>query len=174
MDEEEKLTATEGQEEEVDTPESETAEELRIFEEEEEKQEEAPVQEKNPVDVKKIEESIQEVKREQRISDFLNDPKNTDYKEFGNKIRELAKKPEAKGLTVEAIAKMVVPPDYWIKKGAELAKKAEQESVQSFTGGGSIRKVGEVGQSSELPDPSKMSREEFEKMAWDIARGVRP
>jgi len=184
MDEEEKVTAPEGQEEEVEsTDDSQASEDIRLFEEEfdEVMKEDSSKEEdddsdegESKVDVKKVQDSISEVRKEQKISDFLNNPDNSDYKEFSGKIRELAKKPQAKGLTIEAIANMVVPKDYWIKRGAEIAKQAEQESAESRSGGGSAREVSGGGDSSGIPDPSSLSSKEFEKQAWDIARGVRP
>jgi hypothetical protein len=119
-----------------------------------------------------IKASIEGLKREQRISDFLNNPDNADYREFADKIKEVASKPEAKGLTMNAIANMVIPKDYWIKKGAEISAQANQESQESYTGGSSTRKPTGSEDSSGLPDPSSLSKEEFEKKAWDIARGV--
>jgi hypothetical protein len=185
MDEEEKVTAPEGQEEEVEsTDDSQASEDIRLFEEEfdeamkedssKEEDDDSDEKESPSVDVKKVQDSISEVRKEQKISDFLNNPDNADYKEFFGKIRELAKKPQAKGLTIEAIANMVVPKDYWIKRGAEIAKQAEQESAESRSGGGSAREVSGGGDSSGIPDPSSLSSKEFEKKAWDIARGVRP
>jgi hypothetical protein len=91
------------------------------------------------------------------------------------KIKELALKPEAKGLTINAIANMVVPKDYWIKKGAEIAQQATQESASSLSGGNSARsEISESSEDSGLPDPNTLSKEDFEKQAWNIARGVRP
>jgi hypothetical protein len=177
MDEEKNVTAPEGQEEEVvSTDDSEASEDIRLFEEEE-AAESKPTEEKSEVesvDVKRVEESINEVRREQRISDFLNDPKNEDYKEFSGKIRELAKKPQAKGLTVEALANMVVPKDYWLKKGAQLASEAQKESSESYSGGRSNRDVSSGANNSGLPDPAGLSSKDFEKQAWDIARGLQP
>ena len=124
--------------------------------------------------VNEVKGTLETFKREQRVNEFINNPDNADYKEFAGKIRELALKPEAKGLTVNAIANMVVPKDYWVKKGAELAQQATQESKASFNGGTSSRS--EVGTLDEtgLPDPTTLSKEDFEKQAWNIARGVRP
>ncbi len=131
--------------------------------------------------VRVIKESAKEVtgtleafKREQRVNEFLNDPNNVDYKEYSSKIKELALKPEAKGLTVNAIANMVVPKDYWIKKGATLAEQAKLESQENVSGGNSSRNEGSQGESSALPDPNTLSKADFEKQAWDIARGIQP
>lgn len=177
MDEEKNVTAVEEQEEEVvSTDDSEASEDIRLFEEEDSEVSEEPEKDEGEgrLDVKKFQESITEVRREQKISDFLNDPKNADYKEFSGKIRELAKKPQAKGLTIEALANMVVPKDYWLKKGAELASQAEKESSESYSGGRSNRDISGGSDNSGLPDPSKLSSKEFEKQAWDIARGLQP
>mgnify|MGYP001483027404 CR=1 FL=1 len=172
MDEEEKKEETPVVEEQETS--SEEDEDIKLFEESEKETSKEEKVEEEKFDSKKIEESLEEVKREQRISDFLNDPRNEDYKEFAGKIRELAKQPQAKGLTVEALANLVVPKDYWLKKGAELAKQAEQESSASFSGGRSTRDIsgGQGGQG--LPDPSSLSSKEFEKKAWEIARGSQP
>lgn len=119
--------------------------------------------------------TLEAFKREQKVSEFLNDPNNADYKQYATKIKELALKPEAKGLTINAIANMVVPKDYWIKKGAEIAQQATQESASSLSGGNSARsEISESSEDSGLPDPNTLSKEDFEKQAWNIARGIQP
>ena len=124
--------------------------------------------------VDEVKGTLEAFKKEQKINEFFNDPNNADYKEFSGKIKELASKPEAKGLTINAIANMVVPRDYWLKKGAEMAQQATKESQASFTGGNSSRSDVTEGTESGLPDPSTLSKEDFERQAWNIARGIRP
>jgi len=124
--------------------------------------------------VDEVKGTLETFKREQRVNEFINDPANSDYKQYATKIRELALKPEVKNLTVSAIANMVVPKDYWVKKGAELAKQADQESKESINGGNSTRSGITDSDDSGLPDPSTLSKDDFEKQAWNIARGVRP
>lgn len=120
--------------------------------------------------VSEVRSSLEELRRETNLNNFLAKPENADFKEFEGKIREVAKRPEAKGLTPAALANLVVPKDYWLKKGAEIALKAANESVNSYNGGNSTRSVG-GGETGGLPDPNTLSKDEFEKQAWAIARG---
>lgn len=110
-------------------------------------------------------------KREQQVSEFLNNPKNEDYKEFGDKIKELAKHPAAKGLTVNALARMAVPEEHWIKKGAELASNADAESRKTFTSGSAARDEVKGKSGDELGDPYAIKDgEEFLVTALNLAR----
>lgn len=116
-------------------------------------------------------EELDSLKREQEVNDFLNNPKNEDYKEFAGKIKEAAKRPEAQGLTPQALAKMVVPVDFWIKKGAQMGNQADAESKQTYTTGRAARD--EVGKTKdgELPDPYSIKDDaEFMREAERIAR----
>lgn len=110
-------------------------------------------------------------KREQKVNEFMSKPENSDFKEFEGKIRELAAQPGAKGLTVDAIARMAVPKDYWIKKGAEMGSQADTESKQTYTSGAAARDEGGKGKSSELGDPYDIKDPaEFLATAMNMAR----
>ena len=119
-------------------------------------------------------EEYESFKRESQVSNFLNNPQNEDYKEFGDEITKLAKHPASKGLTIDAIARLAVPKDHWIQKGAEMSSEANEKSRKTFTSGSSARdEVGKSG-SQKLGDPYDIKDPvEFMAEAERIARESR-
>lgn len=114
---------------------------------------------------------ISDLKANQAVDGFLSDEKNAIYKPFASKIREYAKHPSAKGMTVEAIARIAVDPRNLVAQGAEEERKAQLESGQGMTTGSSGRSVAPAG---DLPDAFGLSEEAFDKATNNVKRPVQP
>lgn len=101
--------------------------------------------------------NIESQKREAELQAFIGTPQGKVFEPYAAKIRELANKPQLKGLKISAIAAIAGAKDL-MRLGAEQAEKAKQEAAASATGGNSQRKTEGDGEKSAWD----MTKEEFE------------
>ena len=98
--------------------------------------------------------------RTNEVNDFLTREGNEVFKPYADKIKEYVQSPVAKGLTLEAIARLAVDPNDMIKQGATLEKEARIVNDRGVVGGAGAKTI---TPSDELPDPAGMSSAEFGK-----------
>ena len=80
-----------------------------------------------------VRKSMSSLQSEMRVAEFLS--QNEEYKQYAGKIREVAKHPAAKGLTIDGVVALALGPKELMKIGADRFVKAQEEANNSRTGG---------------------------------------
>lgn len=114
---------------------------------------------------KEFDEKLEGLKEEQTseglLSSFL--AKFPSYKEYEAKIRKYMNHPAYRKVPIGFIADGIAGQDLEAK-GAEKAKKAEEEAEETKTGGSSVRKT----PTGEMPDIWGMSKEDFQQYQAEV------
>lgn len=113
-----------------------------------------------------LQDDLEGLKAANRVGSFLEDEKNEVYKPFAAKIKEYASDPRAKGMSVEAIARLAINPRELMDAGAKQEREASKEAKAGQSSGGSSARP--EGKGGELPDAFGLSSKDFEKTVASI------
>lgn len=115
----------------VDVPEKkEKKEEVDVDMDEDERKVISKVVASETSDVRK---SMSGLQTEMKVTEFLS--QNEEYKQYASKIKEVAKHPAAKGLTMDGVVALALGPKELMKIGADRFARAQEEASNSRTGG---------------------------------------
>lgn len=106
------------------------------------------------------------LERRLEVESFLSD--NPEFKPYANKIKAVAQNPNAKNLKIDGIVAAALGTKQLLKIGAEKARVADEKKARSSKSGSSRRSK----ESSNIPDVSNMSRDEFEELASRVKSGA--
>ncbi len=140
-------------------------EKVEVKGEELDEEDQAAIDSRVDAKTQKLATDVTEVKMKQDISDFLNQEGNEVYKPVADQIKEFAQHPKAKGMSMEAIARMAVDPRDLIAQGAKKEREATEESKEGVTAGSSGRPTPD---GDTLPNAFDLSKDEFERKASSI------
>lgn len=115
-----------------------------------------------PEVLSELEQRVRNAEVRAEVSDFLADDKNKIFAPFKNEIVEIAKNPKFKDLKIEAIAWMVAGD----KVLANSSKSGSSGAVEGST-------TQSIKSNPNLPDFTKMSKEEFEEYRAKFRRNGR-
>lgn len=80
-----------------------------------------------------VRKSMTSLQTEMKVAEFLS--QNEEYRKYADRIKEVAKHPTAKGLTMKGVLSLALGPDKLMKLGVDRYVKAQEDAGNSRTGG---------------------------------------